>query len=130
MLMEFRVYYEDTDAGGVVYHARYLGFFERGRTEYFRERGLSVQKLHADGTVFPVVRMELDFRAPARLDDLVKVETLLESVGNTSFVMAQRLLMAADGKLLVEARVTLVCVNDRMKPKRLPLELRELAGGE
>ena len=128
--MEFRVYYEDTDAGGVVYHARYLGFFERGRTEYFRERGLSVQKLHAEGTVFPVVRMELDFRAPARLDDLVRVETALVSAGNTSFVMAQRLFLAVDGKLLAEAKVTLVCVNDRMKPKRLPSELRELAGGE
>jgi len=128
--MEFRVYYEDTDAGGVVYHGRYLGFFERGRTEYFRERGLSVQKLHAEGTVFPVVRMELDFRAPARLDDLVRVETALVSSGNTSFVMAQRVVLAVDGKLLAEARVTLVCVNDRMKPKRLPVELRELAGGE
>lgn len=128
--MEFRVYYEDTDAGGVVYHGRYLGFFERGRTEYFRERGLSVHKLHAEGTVFPVVRMELDFRAPARLDDLLKVETALVSAGNSSFVMAQRVVLAVDGKLLAEAKVTLVCVNDRMKPKRLPTGLRELAGGE
>lgn len=128
--MEFRVYYEDTDAGGVVYHARYLGFFERGRTEYFRERGLSVQKLHNEGTVFPVVRMELDFRAPARLDDLIKVETALVSAENTSFIMTQRVVLATECKLLAEAKVTLVCVNEQMKPKRLPAELRELAGGE
>ena len=126
--MEFRIYYEDTDAGGVVYHARYLGFFERGRTEFFRDRGLSVQNLHHEGSIFPVVRMEIDFRAPARLDDLVRVETELIRAGKTSFVMAQRLLRAFDGKLLVEAQVTLVCVNMEMKPKRLPARLLDIAG--
>jgi acyl-CoA thioester hydrolase len=126
--MEFRIYYEDTDAGGVVYHARYLGFFERGRTEFFRDRGLSVQNLHHEGSIFPVARMEIDFRAPARLDDLVRVETELTRAGKTSFVMAQRLLRPLDGKLLVEAEVTLVCVNPEMKPKRLPARLLEIAG--
>lgn len=126
--MQFRVYYEDTDAGGVVYHGRYLGFFERGRTEYFRERGFSVIKLHDEGTVFPVVRMEIDFRYPARLDDLVRVETRLASAGKTSFTMEQRLLRDEDGKLLAEAKVTLVCVSSEMKPKRLPAGLKELAG--
>jgi acyl-CoA thioester hydrolase len=127
--MEFRIYYEDTDAGGVVYHARYLGFFERGRTEFFRDRGLSVQQLHAEGRLFPVVRMEIDFRYAARLDDLVRVETELVEAGRTSFVMQQRLLRAADAKLLTEGRVTLVCVDADMKPKRLPAQLRELAAG-
>ena len=75
--MDIRTYYEDTDAAGVVYHANYLKFFERARTEYFRERGLSVSELAAAGFVFPVVRMELDFRAPARHDDLLSVETAL-----------------------------------------------------
>jgi len=127
--MEFRIYYEDTDAGGVVYHGRYLGFFERGRTEYFRDRGLSVQLLHEEGRLFPVVRMEIDFRYPARLDDLVRVETELVAAGRTSFVMQQRLLRSADGRLLAEGRVTLVCVDAEMKAKRLPLQLRELAAG-
>lgn len=125
--MEFRVYYEDTDAGGVVYHARYLGFFERGRTEFFRDRGLSVQQLHQEGRLFPVVRMEIDFRYPARLDDLVRVETGLASAGKTSFVMNQRLVRVSDDKPLAEGRVTLVCVDTDMKPKRLPPQLRELA---
>lgn len=128
--MEIRVYYEDTDAGGVVYHARYLGFFERGRTEFFRERGLSVQQLHEEGRIFPVVRMEIDFRYPARLDDLVRIETELTAVGNTSFTMLQRLLRVHDEKLLVEGRVTLVCVDMAMKPKRLPAQIREIAAGE
>ncbi|HZV81095.1 MAG TPA: YbgC/FadM family acyl-CoA thioesterase [Geobacteraceae bacterium] len=126
--MEFRIYYEDTDAGGVVYHARYLGFFERGRTEFFRDRGLSVLGLHEEGSIFPVVRMEIDFRSPARLDDLVRVETEMLETGKTSFTMGQRLLRVADNRLLVEGKVTLVCVGPEMKPKRLPARLRELAG--
>ncbi len=125
--MEFRIYYEDTDAGGVVYHARYLGFFERGRTEFFRDRGLSVQQLHEEGSLFPVLRLEIDFRHPARLDDLVRVETELVKTGKTSFVMQQRLLRSADAKLLAEGLVTLVCVDTGMKPKRLPIQLHELA---
>ena len=128
--MEFRVYYEDTDAGGVVYHGRYPGFFERGRTEFFRDRGISVQQLHAAGSMFPVVRLELDFRQPARLDDLVRVETRLVEAGKTSFTMEQQLVRVSDGGLLVTARVTLVCVNLEMKPKRLPPPLRALAGND
>lgn len=126
--MELRIYYEDTDAGGVVYHARYLGFFERGRTEFFRDHGLSVLGLHEEGSIFPVVRMEIDFRSPARLDDLVRVETEMLETGKTSFTMGQRLLRAVDNRLLVEGKVTLVCVGPDMKPKRLPAAVRELAG--
>lgn len=128
--MEFRIYYEDTDAGGVVYHARYLGFFERGRTEFFRDRGFSVQQLHEEGRLFPVVRMEIDFRFPARLDDLVRVETELAEARKTSFIMLQRLFRVDDDRLLAEGRVTLVCVDKDMKPKRLPAQLREIASGE
>lgn len=128
--MEFRVYYEDTDAGGVVYHGRYPGFFERGRTEFFRERGISVQQLHEAGTIFPVVRLEIDFRHPARLDDRVRVDTELAEAGKTSFSMRQRLVRTEDGRLLVEAMVRLVCVSMAMKPKRLPPALRALAAGD
>lgn len=118
--MEFRIYYEDTDAGGVVYHARYLGFFERGRCEFLRERGLSVRELADSGCIFPVVRLEIDYRAPALLDDLVRVETEVLEVGKTSFTVGQQVVRAPDGKVLVAGRVTLVCVGPGMKPKRLP----------
>lgn len=124
--MEFRIYYEDTDAGGVVYHARYLGFFERGRTEFFRERGMSVGELAEQGQVFPVVRIEIDYRAPAVLDDLVRVETEVLEVGKTSFTLGQQVVRAMDGKLLVAGRVTLVCVGPGMKPKRLPQQLLDV----
>ena len=121
--MEFRIYYEDTDAGGVVYHARYLGFFERGRCEFLRGRGLSVGELAAGGCIFPVVRLEIDYRAPAFLDDLVRVETEVLEVGKTSFAVGQQVVRVPDGKVLVAGRVTLVCVGPGMKPKRLPGEL-------
>jgi acyl-CoA thioester hydrolase len=121
--MEFRIYYEDTDAGGVVYHARYLAFFERGRTEFFRERGLSVGELASAGHVFPVVHLEIDYRAPAVLDDLVRVENDVLEVGRTSFTLGQKVVRALDGKLLAAGKVTLVCVSPGMKAKRLPEEL-------
>ncbi len=121
--MEIRIYYEDTDAGGVVYHANYLRYFERARTEYLRERGLSVGEMAALGSIFPVVRMEVDYRAPARHDDLLRIDTEVLEVGKTSFTVAQQAVRAVDGKLLVDAKVTLVCVSPQMKARRLPEEL-------
>ncbi len=121
--MEIRIYYEDTDAGGVVYYANYLRYFERGRTEYLRERGLSVSELAERGCIFPVVRLEADYRAPARHDDLLRIETEVLEVGKTAFTVGQQAVRAIDGKVLVDAKVTLVCVNPQMKPRRLPEDL-------
>ena len=128
--MEVRIYYDDTDAGGVVYHANYLRYLERGRTEYLRDRGLSVQVMHDQGIIFPVVAIEVNYRAPARLDDLLEVETTIVSVKNSSFVAGQRVLRKEDGRLLVEARVTLACVGEGMRAQRLPKELRELLASQ
>ena len=124
--MEMRIYYADTDAGGVVYHASYLNFFERGRTEYLRQRGLSVQELHEKGCIFPVVRLEVDYRAPAVLDDLVRVDTEVLEVGKSSFTLGQQVVRVVDGRLLVTGRVTLVCVGPGMKVKRLPPEILQV----
>jgi acyl-CoA thioester hydrolase len=124
--MEVRIYYEDTDAGGVVYHANYLCYLERGRTEFLRERGLSVKAMHDEGIIFPVVALEVNYRAPAWLDDLLEVETQIVAVKNSSFVAAQQVKRKDDGRLLVEARVTLACVGEGMRARRLPPELREL----
>lgn len=123
MSLELRVYYEDTDAGGVVYHARYLGYLERARTEFLRKRGLSVKDLADNGEIFPVVRLEVDFRGAAVLDDALIVETEPLDVGRTSFAMLQRIVRKADSRLLVEAKVTLVCVAPGMKARRLPASL-------
>jgi acyl-CoA thioester hydrolase len=127
--MELRIYYEDTDAGGVVYHARYLHFFERARTEFMRDQGVSVGELHNMGSIFPVVRLEIDYRAPAVLDDLLRVETQVLEVGKSSFTLGQQVIRALDGKLLVDGKVTLVCVGPGMKAKRLPENLVQLLRG-
>lgn len=123
--MEIRVYYDDTDAGGVVYHANYLKYFEKGRTEYLRDRGLSVGELAQRGFIFPVVHLEIDYRAPAVHDDLLSVETAVLEVRKSSFTLAQRVLRAGDGKLLAEGKVVLACVAPGMKPQRLPAEFLE-----
>jgi acyl-CoA thioester hydrolase len=124
--MELRIYYEDTDAGGVVYHANYLHYFERARTEFLREKGLSVAAMHHDGIIFPVVGLEVAFRSPAVLDDLLVVETAPVAAKNSSFVLEQKVRRKGDGKLLVEARVTLACVGPGMKARRMPEELKAL----
>lgn len=121
--MEIRVYYEDTDAGGIVYHANYLNYFERARTEYLRDRGFSVGEMAKQGMFFPVVHLEVDYRSPALHDDLLRVETAVLEVKRSSFTLGQKVLRVSDGKLLVEGKVKLACVGPGMKPKRLPEEI-------
>lgn len=128
--MLIRVYYEDTDAAGVVYHSNYLNFMERARTEYLRQRGCSVSALAAEGSVFPVVRMEIDFKAPARHDDLLRMTTEPMRVGGSSFVLRQQVLRESDGSLLVEGLVTLACVSPLLKAKRIPADVRKLLADE
>ena len=124
--MDVRIYYEDTDAGGVVYYANYLHYFERGRTEFLRERGLSVRELHDRGFIFPVSRLEVDYLAPAMHDDLIRVETCVLEVRKASFTVGQQVVRVQDGKLLVDGKVTLACVGPGMKAKRLPAELLQV----
>lgn len=128
--MELRVYYEDTDVGGVVYHANYLHYFERARTEFLRRKGLSVRELHERGCIFPVVHVEMDFRAPARHDDLLRVETEVLEVGKSSFVLGQQVIRTVDDALLVSGIVKLACVGPGMKAKRLPDDLVQVLTGE
>ncbi len=123
--MLIRVYYEDTDAAGVVYHSNYLNFMERARTEYLRQSGHSVAKLAADGAVFPVVRIEIDFKAPARHDDFLRVTTEPIKVGGSSFILKQRVLRESDCTLLVEALVTLACVTPLLKVTRIPADVKK-----
>jgi acyl-CoA thioester hydrolase len=124
--MDIRIYYEDTDAVGVVYHASYLKFFERARTEYFRERGFGVAELADAGFVFPVVRMEIDFKASALHDELVSISTRPERIGGASFTVRQQAVRKSDGRLLVEAQVSLACIGPQRKARRIPNEIRRV----
>ena len=88
--IDIRVYYENTDAGGVVYHANYLNFGERGRTEFLRYLGHENNELEKEfGTIFVVRHIEIDYHKPAFLDDLLRLDTSIDSIKNTSFVMRQ-----------------------------------------
>ncbi len=117
-----RVYWEDTDAGGVVYHARYLHFLERARTEWLRTGGHGQQQLREQaGIVFVVHRMELAFNAPARLDDLLIATVEPEDRRSASFVVRQTLWREPEPKPLVEARVRIACLDaQRFRPRPIP----------
>ncbi|WP_373778229.1 tol-pal system-associated acyl-CoA thioesterase [Glaesserella sp.] len=124
MKFPVRVYYEDTDAGGVVYHARYLHFFERARTEYLRNLGFSQQKMLAESLAFVVKKMEIDYKIAARLDDALLVETNLLEVKGVRVVFQQRLWR--DTECLSEAVVTVASVNlTKMKPVSIPDEIKQ-----
>ena len=128
--MDVRIYYEDTDAGGVVYHANYIKYMERARTEYFRSRGFFVAELAGEGFVFPVIRLEIDFKAPAHHDDLLTVMTSPVRVGRSSTTIRQNIIRQSDGKLLVEGLVTLACINPAYKARRIPPEIRRMLEDE
>lgn len=128
--MDVRIYYEDTDSGGVVYHANYIKYMERGRTEYFRSHGFFVAELDKQGFVFPVVRLEVDFKAPALHDDLLSVSTFPIRVGGSSITFRQKIVRQNDSKLLAEGVVTLACVSPMLKARRIPQEIRQLLENE
>jgi acyl-CoA thioester hydrolase len=118
-----RVYYEDTDLAGIVYYANYLKFIERARTEYVRSLGIDQARLKADrGIVFAVRRVEADYLAPARFDDLLEVETEVAALTPARIILTQRVLR--EGRALFEASVTLVALAGDGRPVRLPAELR------
>ena len=119
LLMEVRIYYEDTDCGGVVYYANYLRYFERARTRYLEERGLSVAGLRDQGTQFMVVHAELDYRSPARYGETLMIETTLAEVNQASFTFAHVLREKVSRRVVVEGAAKLVTVDEQLKIKRL-----------
>jgi acyl-CoA thioester hydrolase len=122
-----RVYYEDTDAGGIVYHAGYIRFAERGRTEMLRDGGFRHAKLFEDkGIAFAVVSLNVNYKTPARLDDLLVVKTSISRLGGASLDMEQNIYR--NETLICEIKVTLVCVDNTLKAVRLPEDLRRLYG--
>jgi acyl-CoA thioester hydrolase len=137
-ILDLRVYYEDTDFSGIVYHANYLRYFERGRTDCLRLAGLDQSRLYREGEGFAFVvrRMEIDFHRPALMDDLVRVETRLTAVKGASLVMAQRLMRRrqggqesdADAEFLVGASVQVAAMRAG-RAARLPGDLRMTLAG-
>ena len=119
-----RVYFADTDFTGVVYHARYLEFLERGRSDFLRLSGVHHTELadgkHGERLSWVVRRMEIDFRQPARIDDIITIETYIEDISGARISMRQQL--KRDAELLVEARVEAAIIGEGGKPRRFPKE--------
>jgi acyl-CoA thioester hydrolase len=119
-----RVYYEDTDAAGIVYYANYLKFAERARTELLRSVGLDQSDLLREQKIGFVVRhCTVDFLKPARLDNLLTIETILHDISRVSISMKQNIKLGDE--ILVKIEVKLAVVGERLKPTRLPEFVRE-----
>jgi acyl-CoA thioester hydrolase len=119
-----RVYYEDTDFSGRVYHASYLRFLERGRTEWLRGRGFAHRELaEASGVAFAVRRLQIEYLAAALMDDLLRVETGVAAAGGASIEFRQRILRGE--RELVTAAVKVAAIRDG-RPARIPASLRRL----
>lgn len=123
-----RVYYEDTDAAGIVYYANYLKFLERGRTEWLRSLGFDQSELSVDpGVVFAVRSVSIEYLKPARFDDRLTVRTRIGQAGRVSLEFVQQILRgdaAGDAELLTGASVKVACLDARrMRPRALPAAL-------
>jgi len=120
-----RVYFEDTDAGGVVFHANYVKFLERARTDWLRAHGISQGRLKTErGLIFAIVAMDVRFRAPAKLDDELIASCTLDQRRSASLAFSQTIMRQADGALLVEAKVRAASLAaDTFRPIPLPDDL-------
>jgi acyl-CoA thioester hydrolase len=114
-----RVYFEDTDAAGIVYYANYLKFAERARTDMLRDLGIShAEMMKRDGLVLVVRRCEIDYLRPAKLDDLLTIETEAANLGAASVELLQRVLRGEE--ILAELKVLVVCIGKNGRPARIP----------
>ncbi|MDY8108089.1 tol-pal system-associated acyl-CoA thioesterase [Fulvimarina sp. 2208YS6-2-32] len=123
--LDVRVYFEDTDFSGVVYHARYLHFLERGRSDFLRLKGIGHREL-LDGAFgepmsFAVRRMEIEFLRPARVDDVLLVETRTRQIGGARVLLDQTI--SRSGETLIEANVKIAVISPAGKPMRMPKDV-------
>jgi acyl-CoA thioester hydrolase len=121
--LDKRVYYHDTDSGGVVYYANYLRHLEEGRTEFLRALGIDTSEYAKNGILFPVVHIEADYKAPACYGQAISIYTSVEKVGNASVCFIQQVKRA--DTLLLDAKVIWACVDAEMKAKPVPAEIRK-----
>lgn len=124
-ILKIRMYYEDTDCGGVVYYANYLRYVERARTEFLETKGVSLKKLMDEGVYFVVAEAALKYLSPGRYGDILAVETTVDRVGPASIVFRHKISRDLSGEKLVEATVKLGCVGQNMKPLRLRQNIME-----
>ncbi|MFZ5720521.1 MAG: YbgC/FadM family acyl-CoA thioesterase [Pseudomonadota bacterium] len=125
-VLPVRIYYEDTDFTGMVYHANYLRYFERGRSDFFRLAGISHTELLnlPEPTAFTIVRIEVDYRRAARVDDALLVRTTYDAVQGARLMVSQRIVRGDD--LIAEAKLQAVCIDLKGRARRPPATMVEL----
>ena len=121
--MKKRIYYHDTDCGGVVYYANYLKYLEEARSEYFEARGVFVKDLMAQGIGFVVARQEIDYKAPAVYDDVLEVRTAVNKISRASMEFEYEIAKQT-GQVISTAKTVLVFVDKNLKPKSIPDDIK------
>jgi acyl-CoA thioester hydrolase len=116
-----KIYYHDTDSGGVVYYANYLKYLEEARTEYMRQNGLDLKELAEKGCLFVVKRVDIEYKSPARYADTLEITSQITKMRNVSLEFYQE--VKRDGRVLVAANTTLVCVDNAFRPSAIPQEI-------
>ncbi len=122
--MKIRVYYHDTDCGGVVYYANYLLYMEEARTEFFEKRGLSLKRLAQGKTLFVVIRQEIDYKMPAFYGDILEVTTKLTNISPLKIDFFYEI-KKQTGQIVCLAKTFMACVDKNIKPKVIDKELKE-----
>lgn len=123
--LELRVRYAETDRMGVVYHSHYLIWCELGRTDYIRAGGMSYRAMEEAGVMLAVAEANVRYRAPARYDDLIRLETTLIDVSSRAVTFEYRILNAETGELLATASTLLVALDSSHRVAKLPVEIRQ-----
>ena len=121
--MKVKIYYHDTDCGGVVYYSNYLKYLEEARTELFAQKGYSIKDLAGSGVMFVVARQEIDYKAPAVYADTLEIKTWISELGLAKIIFDAEI-KNQDGKLISKAKTVMVCVDGNLKPKAIPEEVR------
>lgn len=123
--MDIRIYYEDTDCGGVVYYANYLKYFERSRTEYLEAKGIFIKECVARGFFFVVAHQDIDYKGPAFYADILTIETKISKITTSGVVFDYVVTNKATKQLIATASTILVCVNKNIQPIKIPQEIKD-----
>ena len=126
--MEKRIYYHDTDSGGVVYYGNYLKYLEEARTEFLENKGLSINQFREMGFLYAVTQCHIRYKSPARYADTILCDATLKKITAAQLIFDQKVYDKPSGRILVEAEVTLVSLNRDFKPTPIPDEIKEKFG--
>ncbi len=122
--MDKRIYYHDTDAGGIVYYGQYLCYLEEARTEFLEQKGLSVQQFKDRGLFYAVRQCNITYKSPARYGEILECAATLQKLTAVQLVFDQKITDKKDGRLIVSAEVSLVCISADFKPTPIPEDLK------